>query len=211
MSISNRLNNSWQRIYRNRQLVAKKLGLSDQEYRLWDLYIAVNGWDKRYEESYQAVHATDKQIAGILGWSQSKVCRTRSGLVKKGVIRERARSIQEMLLLPGKLDDIAQLQNKDASMHEEISDLEDKNANLQPIQGKNDNDSLVSYNGLYFAIKTRERYGEVKNMVDNLTKQIDEVKGWLSEDPKMKAMVNEQQRLAGLMLDYEIENDLLPI
>lgn len=211
MNISNRLNNSWQRIYRNRQLVAKQLGLSDQEYRLWDLYIAVNGWDKRYEESYQAVHATDKQIADILGWSSSKVCRTRSGLVKKGVIRERERSVQEMLLLPGKLDDIAQLQNKDANLHEQIAEVKNEIADSQPIQGKNNNDSLVSYNGMYFPIKTKERYEEVKSTVDNLTKQIDEVKGWLSDDPKMIAMVNEQQRLAGMMLEYEIEHDLLPI
>jgi len=61
------------------------------------------------------------------------------------------------------------------------------------------------------AIKTKEEYEEIVKKVDALSKKIDESSGWLSEEPAMRKMVNEQQRLAGQMLEYEIEHDLLPI
>lgn len=60
-------------------------------------------------------------------------------------------------------------------------------------------------------IKTKEEYEQLKARVEALSKKIDDSSGWLSEEPAMRKMVNEQQRLAGQMLEYEIENDLLPI
>lgn len=212
MNITRRLaNKSWQKLYRNRHLTAKKLNLSDQEFRLWDLYGAVSGWDKKYEEIFQAVHATDEEIAGILGWSSSKTCRTRNGLIKKGVMKERTRGVYEILLIPSPDSEHAKMQDKNASTHVEIAEVKEVNADLQPIQGKNDDSPIFSSRGVYTSLRTREEYEDIKNIVDDLSNGITEADGWLSNDPKMKAMVDEQQRLAGLMLMYEIENDLLPI
>lgn len=60
-------------------------------------------------------------------------------------------------------------------------------------------------------IETEDEYKKVKTNVEALTKKIDESSGWLSDVPEMKKLVEEQQRLATQMLNYEIEHDLLPI
>lgn len=213
MNILRRLANpkAYQRLYRNRHLTAKSFNLNDQEYRLWDLYGAVCGWDKRYNDIFQAVHATDEEIADILGWSSSKTCRTRNGLMKKGIVKERTRGIYEILLIPSLDSEPAKLQDEIADSQAEVAATKEKNADLQPIQGQNDNSSLYSSKGVYTSLRTREEYDDVKKRVDNLTNRIDKIDGWLSDDPAIKAMVDEQQCLAEAMLMYEIENDLLPI
>lgn len=213
MNILRRLVNpkAYQRLYRNRHLTAKSLNLNDQEYRLWDLYGAVSGWDRRYDEIFQAVYATDEEIANILGWSPSKTCRTRNGLMKKGIVKERTRGIYEILLIPSLDNEPAKMQGKIASTQGETAEVKEVNADLQPIQGQTDNSPLYSSKGVYTSLRTRDEYDDVKKRVDDLTNRIDKIGGWLSDDPAIKTMVDEQQRLAEAMLMYEIENDLLPI
>lgn len=81
---------------------------------------------------------------------------------------------------------------------------------MQEIQGQTASISLSSSKYQYVVIKTKKEYEEIKNKVDVLTKEIDDFNGWLSDDPKLKKMVEEQQKLANAMLMYEIEHDLLP-
>lgn len=210
MNILRRLNNTYQRVYRNRHLVAKQLILKDSEYRLWDLYLAIYDWDKKHKETYQTVETTDSILADILDWSSSKVCRVRNGLIEKGAIKEKARSFYEVVLLPSSKNDVAKLQDDNANLHNEIAKTQENIAEMQSNQDKTDQSTIVSYKGKY-SISTEEEYISIKLKVDELSKQIDEINCWLSNRPEEKALVDEQQQLSNLMLNYEIENDLLPI
>lgn len=210
MNILRRLNNTYQKVYRNRHLVAKQLNLKDSEYRLWDLCLAIYDWDKKHEETYQTVETTDKILADILGWSSSKVCRVRNGLIEKGTIKEKARSLYEVVLLPSSKNNTAKLQDENANLQDQIAETQENIAELQSNQDKTDETTIVSYKGKY-RINTVDEYNDIKNKVDELSKNIDEKHCWLSDKPEEKILVDEQQRLAGLMLNYEIENDLLPI
>lgn len=210
MQISRRLNNTYQRVYRNRHLIAKNLKLNDREYRLWDLYIALYDWDKDHTETYQTVQATDLVLSEVLGWSPPKVCRVRNLLLKKGAIKPIGRSIYTIVLLPQKENNFAGLQNSIAEMQDEIAPVQEKVAEVQQIQGYSDPNTIVSYKDKY-RINTEEEYTRAKIRVDELSKQIDKMGCWLSDKPEEKVLVDEQQRLAGEMLIYEIDNDLLPI
>lgn len=210
MNILRRLNNTYQKVYRNRHLIAKGLVLDDPEYRLWDLYIALYDWDKSHSETFQTVEATDLVLKEILDWSISKVCRVRNRLLKKGAIKPVGRSIYTVSLLPQKENDIASLKNNVAQMQNEIAPMQEKIAEKQQFQGYLDSNTIVSYKGKY-RINTVDEYNDIKNKVDELSKNIDEKNCWLSDKPEERTLVDEQQRLAGLMLNYEIENDLLPI
>lgn len=213
MNILRRLNNpkAHQRLYRNRHLRAKELNLSDPEYRLWDLYGAVSGWDKKYNEIFEMIHATDEQIAEILNWSPSKTCRTRNELIKKGLIKEQTRGIYKILFIPSPDSETAVMPDKNAQMQPKLAPMEIEPATTQANPGINSESPLYSSKGIYTLLRTKDEYIRVKNRVNDLTKKITEVDGWLSDNPKLKAMVEEQQRLANLMLTYEIEHDLVPL
>lgn len=210
MQISRRLNNTYQRVYRNRHLIAKNLKLNDREYRLWDLYIAIYDWDKGHIETYQTVQATDLMLSEVLGWSPSKVCRVRNLLLEKGSIKSTARSTYSIVLLPQKENNIAELKDDTAKMQDDIAPVQEKVAEVQQIQSYPTPNTTVSYKDKY-RISTEEEYVRVKIRVDQLNKQIDVMHCWLSDKPEEKVLVDEQQRLAGEMLIYEIDNDLLPI
>ncbi|MCH7733048.1 MAG: hypothetical protein IIB44_11180, partial [Candidatus Marinimicrobia bacterium] len=86
MKLLRRLNKSWQKVQRDRHIRAQDLSLTDPEYRLWDLLLATYDWDKTHTETYGCVETTDRELAEILRWSASKVCRTRNTLTKKGLV-----------------------------------------------------------------------------------------------------------------------------
>lgn len=211
MNILRRIsNNSYQKLYRNRHILAKDLNLNDQEYRLWDLYGALAGWDKRYEDIFQIVHATDEEIANITGWSTSKTCRTRNGLIRKKLVSEKSRGVYKILLIPCKDNKNASVSDETANLKDEVAPKTEESADLQLVSGKSDKSSLYSFNGVYGSIRTKEEYMDVKKREEEVSEMINKSDGWLSDDPDMKKLVDEQQRLAGLQLEYEIENDLIP-
>ena len=212
IDISRRLINPKARqwLLRNRHLKAKELKLDDSEYRLLDLYGAVSGWDKRYEHIFEAVHATDKQIGDILRWSSSKTCRVRNKLIKKGLVEEIDIGAYKILFHFHKDENLI-LQSQVANLQTETAEAKEEIADLQPVRGQNINTSLYSSNKVYVALHTRDEYIRVIKIVEDVTKQINDAKGWFSDDPEMKKLVEEQQQQANAMLMYEIENDLLPI
>lgn len=201
---------SWQRIYKNRHILAKDLELSDAEYRLWDLYSAASGWDKRHKDRYRVTEATDEEVGFVLNWSASKACRTRNNLIKKGLIRTVKDGLYEALLIPSPDFKDANVQEKASTTQDKPAPVEAKVASVQTIPGENDTESLVSYKGIYSSISSLSVYRDVKKRVEDISRTIDRYDGWLSDDPKLKAIVDEQQRLAGLMLEYELENDMIP-
>ena len=58
-------------------------------------------------------------------------------------------------------------------------------------------------------ITTWEEYKLITKRVNEGKKQIDAVEGWLK--PEYKRWVDQYEALAVLLLNWEIENDLLPI
>lgn len=58
-------------------------------------------------------------------------------------------------------------------------------------------------------IKTKEEYEIAKKRLDIGIEKLKRL--WLSEDPKVVRWVNEYEKLAVTVLNYEIENNLLPI
>jgi hypothetical protein len=56
---------------------------------------------------------------------------------------------------------------------------------------------------------TEKEYKLICKRVDKGKEEIDKVKGWFN--PKYQHWVKEYEMLAQKMLDYEIDNDLLPI
>lgn len=210
MQIIRRLNNSYQRLYRSRHLIARRLKLDDGEYRLWDLYLALYDWDDKHKETYQTVIATDATLASILGCSPSKVCRVKKLLLKKGLIKEIGRSAYFVIQLPQPVSNLEELQNDIAKMQDETALMQENIAELQGNQGYLPQNAIVSYKGKY-RICTEEEYKRVKIRVDELSKQIDELDCWLSEKTEEKALVDEHERLAGLLLNYEIDHNLIPI
>jgi hypothetical protein len=80
--------NTFVQLKRDRYFIARMEGLTDQEYRLWDLLEALVDWNPRHEERYNRVTIPDGEVAEILGWSLSKVWRTRKSLSDKNYICE---------------------------------------------------------------------------------------------------------------------------
>lgn len=199
-----------QRLYKNRHLHARELKLDDAEFRLLDLYGAVINWDKvNYPDQFETVKASDQQIGDILVWSNSKVCRVKNKLIKKGLVRKDGNADYKVLRIFDKETPVANMQENIAPVQEKVAPMQENIADLQEIQGKMDSFPLSSSKYQY-VIKNKEEYEETKNKVEALSNKIDELHGWLSNDPKLRSMVNEQQRLANAMLMYEIDNDLLP-
>lgn len=58
-------------------------------------------------------------------------------------------------------------------------------------------------------IENAEEYEEIKLRVDKASAMLE--KQWFSDDPRVKNWVRAYDALCALLLDYEIENNLLPL
>ena len=147
-----RLNHTWQKLSRDRHLVALYFQLDDAEYRLCDFYHAACIWDKKYEETYGTVDFPDRDVAEILSWSPSKVCRTRNKLISKGVINLRKSGIYSVIpssKLPDNLNTLVEktawVQNLVSSMQQNVAPPKQSVAPVQQTQGYSNDFSIVSY------------------------------------------------------------------
>ncbi len=234
MELQKRLNKTFQKVTRDRHVIAQRLKLSDSEYRLWDLFTALYDWDNRHT-TFGSVVGTNEEIAKLLSgcnWSASKVCRTLISLIKKGLIKRVSRSQHKLTALP--LDQItitfpsndtpddsptlsdnilADPQNNNADPQITNAEMHQDSAELQENQGSM-RISIVSFKDKFKDEKdgrnlTREEYEKVCQEVERLYSVL---KGkFLSENGEIQKKVQEYERLAQLMLDYQIEHDLLPI
>ena len=209
MRLTRRLNKTYQKLYRNRHLVATQLELDDAEYRLWDLYTALYDWDQKHTETFGTVEATDKEIADILLWSSSKVCRTRNRLLEKQVVTPIKKSGYR--IFPS-----LELKNSSTDTQEKIANVHDGNASMKQdialVQQNRDHtspSSIVSYKDKYKFTNTKEEYQRIKFQIEELAGRIDD--RWFDSNPEVQKLVGKHQVLAHQMLYYEIENNLLPI
>jgi hypothetical protein len=202
MRLLRRLNETYQKVYRNRHLWSRNLRLTDAEYRLWDLFVALYDWDKKHNETYETIEATDCQIAKILDWSDSKSCRVRNNLLRKvkGYLKQIGRSSYKIQPIINE-EEIAPMQNKDDQMQEKLAPMQENSIQQEP-------NSIVSYKDKYL-IDTEDKYKSIKAVVNNLEEKIKN--RWLSDNIEDKLLVEEHQKLANSLLSYEINNDLLPL
>lgn len=150
MSLIRRLNRTYQKVYRDRHLLAQGLSLTDPEYRLWDLFKALEDWDKNHSETYQKVLATDRELVKVLPssyWSPSKVCRVRKSLITKGFIDQTGTSEYKVIEM--------------SLVQQRISQVKQKIAPVQQKQTYNGNSSLVSYKDKYSLVRSNKEYEEL--------------------------------------------------
>lgn len=186
MTLQRRLNNTYQKLYRNRHVIAQRLELSDQEYRLWDLYLALYDWDKGHTETFQTIDASDRVIANLLNWSPSKVCRQRNKLINKGVIKNEARSVHKVTLIPNKETDVASLQLQTAPVKQKI-------AGMKQSTGITSQNSIVSYKDKYInrgkrviekqRVRSDEEYQRIYQENESIGLTPDDMK-WIDENLK---------------------------
>lgn len=203
MRLARRLNATYQKVYRNRHVLAKNLVLDDAEYRLWDLLIALYDWDKKHEEDYGTVKATDRGLAELLNWSYSKVCRARNGLLMKGIIFRRDRSVYKIFPLPQLNENISLTQQNVAEMQNEISTEQQDIASLQQKQGYSGNSSIVSYKDKFsigshrrVLIKQEPRseseYQKIKVEGNYTALTVDDMR-WIDENIKEEIEISDDQ------------------
>jgi len=143
--------NGYQRHNKNRHLIAKELRLSDAQFRLWDFLGALCGWDNKYEHLYRKVQITQKEVATVLDWDESKVSRTSNSLIKRGLIERLDRSEYTVKVLAEKgsededNEQIAKIQEKLAKSQKPLAEIQNNLANPQGKQGYLNNSSLVSF------------------------------------------------------------------
>lgn len=170
-----RLNDSYQKVYRNRHIKARGLSLTDPEYRLWDLFTAVYDWDKTHTQSFGTIETTDRELAEVLKWSASKVCRNRVSLIKKGLIEQTSIGVYKLLL--EKLS--APLEQEVAQAKQEIAPTQQEVADLQQKQAYTADNSLVSYKDKYRLERSIKEYEGLARDFPLLS--IDDMK-WIDEN-----------------------------
>ncbi len=93
--LNNRLK-GYEKIFRGRFLLLQNKVLSDEEYILWELSLSVLAdWDKKHGEKYGTFSHTQKEIATLISWSETKVSRTSKALFKNNFwIKENSAKIR---------------------------------------------------------------------------------------------------------------------
>jgi len=210
MNLQRRLNNTYQKLYRHRHIIAKKLKLSDPEYRLWDLYLALYDWDTKHTETFQTVEAPDRDIAKLLDWSASKVCRNRNKLISKGIIKSKTRTVHEVILIPSKETDVSSLQHQNAPVKQTFAGVQQKSAEKQQSTGKTDQNTIVSYKDKYI--------GESKRVVikqevrsDKEYQRIYQGGDFQNLTPDDMKWIDENLSEIKVIEDNKMENDIVDI
>jgi len=182
--ISRQINNSYQRIHRNRHALALKYKLNAQEYRLWDLLFAVEDWDKKHIDTYHTIKATGEELATFLGGcNPSTVSRTINGLIDKGFVEQVGRSTYKLLVRPDTKD--AGLQESPARLQTKIARTPGKIAPTQENQPRDYNIPLVSYKDNSRLVDEEEQYGNIKHTSKLSTDDID----FINKDIERRGLV----------------------
>jgi DNA-directed RNA polymerase specialized sigma subunit len=205
-SKSKRLNNSFQKTFRNRHLIAVERKLNDQEYRLWDLYIALYDWDTRHEH-FGCVVDTDLHIAEMINWSESKVCRYRNSLVEKGMVKMDERSVVKVWPIPGYDESRLNKNNpKLSTLEDQPLKTEFESFTTEPVRTQNSilsnfpNKDITSK----FNINIEE-YRELKDEYDNNEFFIGIDNGRDDEEEIIK-MIKRNEELRPILEKFELEN-----
>lgn len=162
------LNNSFRKVYRNRHIIALRLGLNDKEFRLLDFLSDISDWDKTHLETYGTATFTVRDVAIVLNWSYPVVSKTVSRLVNKNLLEKKNISQYVVHELSDFRDDVS-LTTLDVSPHKQIVSVKKQN------YSKNITSSIVSYKDRYSSINptTIQTSKKSQKIVDDAYETID--------------------------------------
>jgi hypothetical protein len=165
MKIERRLKrlNGYQKIGRNRHLLASFLKFTDSEYRLLDFYIAFYDWDKTHTETYGCAEITDKDAGVFLNWSTAKVCRTRNELLQKGLITLVDKGTYKITFLqePQFFKDASTGKTIVASVKSQLSNMEKEFAPMQGKGGYEPENPLGSFKVNLVSLRSDKEYEDI--------------------------------------------------
>ena len=176
----------YQKHNRNRHILAKELQLSDQEFRLWDLAVALSGWDDKHVESYRMFEGTLDSLAIILGWSKAKVSRTIDGLINKKIVARNQQKTYKVNILCEKEseeedDKFALLKENIASVKKTVAPLKQIVASMKQKEAYSLINPLVSFKGDLVSLRTDEDYQKILSEGRYITLTVDDMK-WIDQN-----------------------------
>jgi hypothetical protein len=168
----------YQKSPRDRFFLLKDGVLTQEEFILYELGIAITDWDRSHIETYGTFFATNLELAESLGWkSDSTASRYKINLLEKGffvpVGEERLRakdfSLWELKKSSLKTQEIS------ANNGDQVSNLHEPSAKMQENQSSDVNSSLVSFKG---GVRVNEKRSGVNEdlsdeEIDQIIREID--------------------------------------
>ena len=206
MKILRRLNNTYQKVHRNRHLVAKNLNLSNIEYRLWDLCLAIYDWDQKHE-GFSTFKFTDRELANIFS-SASTINRVKASLINKGILSLIDRSTYKINLLPGSIFYESCLNKNVSPTEQDVPLIGQDVPSVKQKLGYSDEIPIFSYkdNIIKQGIRSDGEYKEILNSGDYERLIIDDFK-WIDEYPFKVSVVKDGDRLERDIVEAFFDGD----
>lgn len=139
--------NGYQKAPRARFKLLSEGRLTQEEFLLYELAVAITDWDFKHE-TYGTFKATNQELADLLGWkSDTTALKHKRSLIKKGIffvvnsdgIKAKGFDKWQLRTLnPSKKED------ETAEKQLNVSKIEDKPSEIKEDQSQNSNYSLVS-------------------------------------------------------------------
>lgn len=141
----------YQKAPRDRFFLLYNKTLTQEEFVLYELGIAITDWDREHTETYGTFQATNQELAEILGWdSDTTALRHKDSLIQRGLFIQ----VNEDLIKPKgfekwqlRTSKAAKIQDQTAKIQLTSSNLEEVPAKMQDDRPQKDNNSLVSFKG----------------------------------------------------------------
>lgn len=140
----------YQRAYRDRFFLLYNKTLTQEEFILYEVGIAITTWDKS-KEGYGTFQATNDELSEILGWdSGTTALRHKNSLIKKGLFVQ----VNKYLIKPKefekwqhRISKAAKIQIQTAKIQPTPANLEEVPAKMQEKQGYQNSYPLLSFKG----------------------------------------------------------------
>lgn len=172
----------YQKAPRDRYFLLRDHILTQEEFLLYELGLAITDWDKTHIDFYGTFQATNQDLADMLGWSSdSTVSRYKKSLIRKGffllalVNRLQVKDFSSWELKKSS----AKMQNTPAEIGIASANLQEPPAKVQNSQSKNSSSSLVSSKGNLSSSKEVYEYLSDEEL-DDIGRRIDQPTNELS-------------------------------
>lgn len=138
--------NGYQKAPRARFKLLLEHRLTQEEFLLYELVVAITDWDARHE-TYGTVEATNQELAELLGWrSDTTALAHKKSLIKKGILyivdgnRIKAKGFDKWQRASSPL----KIKDETAERQLNASKIEDEPSEIKEDQSQNNDYSLVS-------------------------------------------------------------------
>ena len=172
--------NGFQKAPKDRFLLLATGTLTQEELVLYELGLASTDWDHRHIDTYGTFHATNQEIADILGWKNGATAgRHKANLIKKGFfILADDQRIAPKDFEKWELRKSAKMQNQVAEMQSDSANKHEPSAKIQELSPQNSGYSLISYKG------NISSFNNESNTTNNDSGLSEDDKKWIDENVK---------------------------